>query len=113
MFQGRIRALHYTCGKAVTASQVLAMAQQPLTATRVEPWQQPILQHRLALMRLSATAAAAAAAVAPVNHPSAAARVVSGPAQMVAAADTDPVQGQYGGMMICRLMLHPFLSYKP
>ena len=36
------------------------MAQQPLIATRVDPWHQPVLQSRLALMRLSASAAAAA-----------------------------------------------------
>ena len=54
------------------------MAQQPLAEKRVETWHQPILQHRLALMRLSATAAAAATATvaaAPTSHLSSAARV--------------------------------------
>ncbi len=91
--------------QAAAALQVLAMAQQPLMEKRVDPWHQPILQHRLATMRMSATAAAAisapaTAAAAPSSHPSSAARAVSGPAQMVAALGTGPVQGQCRGIAV-------------
>ena len=40
------------------------MSQQPLIKTRIDPWHHPALQSRLALMRLSAAAAAAPAIVA-------------------------------------------------
>ena len=100
--------------QTAAASQVPAMAQQPLAEKRVDPWHQPILQHRLALMRLSATAAVATAAAAtvaaaPASHLSSAARLASGPAQMVAAAQTGAVQGQSGGTVRCGL-ISPFPS---
>ena len=59
------------------ATQVLAMAQRPLAATRLDPWCQPILQHRLALMRLSAVAASAITAAAPCSSPAAAQQLVA------------------------------------
>ena len=94
----------------VATSQVLTMAQQPLPATRVDPWHQPILQHRLALMRLSATAAAAATAAAVPSSLSPAARLVSNSAPTAAAVDTGHVQGQSTvmvGYSLCYLQPGP------